>query len=252
MGPPSWSPDSTKLVFAGTEPAPFMPLGKSEFRIYVVNADGSDDHAILGPEVLGTDMILSMAWSPDGSTISFVRFTLPSEEQREARLSSRAALSLWMVDPDGSNPRAVTGEEFTAVFYPAWSPDGSQLAFVGLADPANTGIYRMNADGTNVLKLAEGLKGDPEAVESGDEMPKGSFVMAPSWSPDGGWISYLTVPVSSEVWEAAWPLKRAELRLVAADGTEQRTILEEFYVEPVMDPFDSMGSVAPAWSTTRR
>jgi Tol biopolymer transport system component len=65
----------------------------------------------------------------------------------------------------------------------AWSPDGSQIAFVGVNDNYGTGaasgfgnsdIYAMNRDGSNVRRLTT----DPKV----DEWPQ--------WSPDGSRILY--------------------------------------------------------------
>ena len=56
---------------------------------------------------------------------------------------------------------------------PAWSPDGTQIAYV--SENADTsGIFLMNADG-----------GDARQLTSGGFLP--------AWSPDGQYIAYLDV-----------------------------------------------------------
>jgi Tol biopolymer transport system component len=50
---------------------------------------------------------------------------------------------------------------------PAWSPDGSKIAFLKEQD-----LYIMNSDGTNQHKLTSGVRG------------------APAWSPDGNYLAF--------------------------------------------------------------
>jgi Tol biopolymer transport system component len=57
--------------------------------------------------------------------------------------------------------------------YPAWSPDGSKIAFQSDRD-GNSEIYVMNADGTNVTKLTSNTAED----------------RTPAWSPDGCKIAF--------------------------------------------------------------
>jgi hypothetical protein len=59
---------------------------------------------------------------------------------------------------------------------PAWSPDGSKIAFTSLRDAGNSEIYVMNADGSNQVRLTN----DPAADAH------------PSWSPDGSKIAFVS------------------------------------------------------------
>lgn len=225
IGTPSWSPDGSQLVFAGataTEPSPGQ---EGRTSISVVRSDGSDLNEI------SSGIVLWPVWSPDGSQIAYLKGADITDQQSSSAMMS---FSIWVMEADGSNPRALTDDRFLGAFFPAWSPDGTQIAFVGVEDPSNTGIYVMNADGSNLHQLVEGLTQD-----------KGSMVMAPSWSPDGTGIAHLAVPTTPGTFDS--DLVGSELRLVAADGSEQGTILSNFFVEPAFDPFDIMGSTAPAW-----
>ena len=56
---------------------------------------------------------------------------------------------------------------------PAWSPDGTKIAFVSNRD-GNSEIYVMNADGTNPVQLTR----------------NGGHVQNPAWSPDGTKIAF--------------------------------------------------------------
>ncbi|MCD6554272.1 MAG: hypothetical protein DRI52_06140 [Chloroflexi bacterium] len=59
---------------------------------------------------------------------------------------------------------------------PAWSPDGTRIAFTSDRDGDNPQIYVMNADGSDVVRLT---------VSDGIDM-------MPSWSPDGQKIAFVS------------------------------------------------------------
>jgi dipeptidyl aminopeptidase/acylaminoacyl peptidase len=82
----------------------------------------------------------SPRWSPDGRSIAFERQLMAPEPG--APWDSAA---LFVVDADGSNLRRVTPSSVQAIG-PAWSPDGTRLAFEG-SDMV------VNADGTSVLDI---------------------------------------------------------------------------------------------------
>jgi len=92
------------------------------------------------------------------------------------------ALDIFSINPDGSNRARLTNDirpvpsQFggTFDFSPAWSPDGTKLAFVSERDGARYQIYSMNADGSDVRKISDSTINDSE----------------PAWSPDGSKIAF--------------------------------------------------------------
>ena len=104
------------------------------------------------------------ALSPDGDRVVYVLRTLDAAEDRNVD-------QLWTVPTSGGTPRRLTtGNADTS---PAWSPDGSRIAFV--------------RDGQVHLLATDG--GEPEQVT---DLPLGAG--APVWSPDGARLAF-TAPV---------------------------------------------------------
>ena len=65
---------------------------------------------------------------------------------------------------------------------PAWSPDGSRVAFDGVADDGHIHIFAVNAEGTGLTQITSG---DGEEIDA-------------SWSPDGTRLAVETQRLPSE------------------------------------------------------
>lgn len=95
--------------------------------------------------------------------------------------SDRTGLpQIWIIGSDGAGLSQLTDIEGGAC-QPAWSPDGSQLAFISpcaenIKIYLNSNVYLMNADGTGITIM---------------ESEIGSF--DPAWSPDGTSLLFVKV-----------------------------------------------------------
>ncbi len=112
---PEWSPDGSKIVFAGDG-----DINEWRLNIYVMNSDGSGVTQLTSSSL---DEIIP-TWSPDGSQIAFT-------STRSGRSTKRsAAYGIWIMNADGSNQHRVTPDNSFA-HYPDWSPAGDKIAVQG-------------------------------------------------------------------------------------------------------------------------
>ena len=117
---------------------------------------------------------------------------------------------VYVMDGDGKNIRRLT-ENPAWDFYPTWSPDGTQIAFLRFAgEPGQrvvseeNGLYLVNADGSGEVQL----------VQISSTMAAG-----PAWSPDGTQIAYA---VSDETQSGGG---QHSIHVMSRQGGEPTTVL---------------------------
>ncbi|MGH6914115.1 MAG: TolB family protein, partial [Geminicoccales bacterium] len=117
--------------------------------------------------------------------------------------------SVFIVRPDGSEQRELSGDGFGADF-PAWSPDGRQLAFDSYGPDRYGNLFVMELSGGALRQLT-------------DEEARGGIT--PAWSPDGQWIAFSSDRTGSE------SSPQFELRIVPAadDQTQPVTIMDDLF-----------------------
>lgn len=144
---PAWSPDGKKIVFihADDSDAGGNPVNA---QVWVMDADGSHAHALTSSPASKDQL---PEWSPDGSQIAY-------------ESGSGGSGTIWLMDADGSQAHQLTGCKPTDPspcatgddFGPAWSPDGTQIAFVrdfSALGQTDRPVFVMNADGSNQHRL---------------------------------------------------------------------------------------------------
>jgi Tol biopolymer transport system component len=136
--------------------------------------------------------------------------------------------SIYTMRPNGSGLRRLPLPRALGPMAPAWSPDGTRLAFAATDYRAHedANLYVVGADGHGLRQLTRGLLGVSDVT----------------WSPDGQWIAFAG-------WVRATPASFA----VRVNGTGLHRILTGFSVQSITwGPAGrlAIASINKAWSVS--
>jgi dipeptidyl aminopeptidase/acylaminoacyl peptidase len=133
----------------------------------------ADAPKLLTPEAsLNLRSISDLQFSPDGNRLVFV-VTEPAKGERRAR-------HIWIYEKQSGSIRQFTYSA-KSDFFPRWSPDGMQLAFLSDRDEQQQ-IYAMRANGGEASALTKGKRNVKDFA----------------WSPDGKQIAFLAPDAKTE------------------------------------------------------
>ena len=177
--------------------------GDSIHRYHVMPAAGGPARVI--PLELDLVLIQPLAWSPDGRSIAFVaRAASPSPTRPTNH-------QIFVARADGGGVRQLTTAPDNDADWPAWSPDGTTIAYYDNGVGA-WGINLIGADGSNPRRLASTTR----LAQS-----------RPSWSPDGSRLTFAGRD-DAGVWA---------LYTMRADGTGLTAIFDNDFVRnPTWSP----------------
>lgn len=183
-------------------------IGPSKLMLYVANADGSGERALLAP---GNVRDYDASFSPDGQWIVFT-------SERDGEGDGQA--DIWRVRPDGSGLTRLTSDtsmEDAGVL----SPDGTKLAYVSTRGGARTAnIWVLDLKSRQARNLTGDGRTEVPALMSGH--------FRPAWSADSQWIAFSSD--RGEKWAGAESGAGAghshptSLYVMRADGTGLRRV----------------------------
>jgi len=191
--PTGISPDSERVIFQSWER---QKSGANVAQLFSIKIDGSD----LRREI---QLGVNEGWP---------EFTRDGKKAvLFARLKNKSDAELFVLDLTDPNDlssystvtRLTFGQDYD--FFPAWSPDASEIVFYGHRGGQNGQLYLINADGSNVRNLSNN-----DAHESD-----------PAWS------------VNNEITFESHITGNADVWVMNGDGTERRNITKH----PAQDHF---------------
>lgn len=234
----SFSADGKWLVFTSER------AGLGQADIYRVRTDGSGLDRLTDSPAVDDQAALS----PDGAQLAFV-------STRETRTAN-----IWILDLHTRALRNLTGRpgiqgdpsKPNGFFRPAWSPDGTWLAFssdrntewrghssgAGWEHVQELSVYIVRPDGSDLRRITQG----------------GVCTGAPKWSADGSRLVFYEIPVE-DTWAAHWPNLdgRTTSQIVSVDiATAARIVHTDGPGLKVMPQFlgrDRIGYLAKAGAT---
>ena len=200
----------TRLTFSSDRDAERMKAAvanRDVQEIYVADYDGANPQRVTTSRTLN----ITPAWSPDSQIIAYTSYR-PS-----GSFGTFQDLVLSFIHT-GDRKTPANGDPARQNYLPAWSPDGSKLAFTSNRD-GNPEIYVMNRDGSGVRRLTNN-----PAID-----------VTPTWSPTGG--------------QLAWVSDRSgkpKIYVMNADGTGQRLIISDVCDRPTWsaEPFNEIAYAA--------
>jgi Tol biopolymer transport system component len=235
------SPDGDLLAYV-TQESP------DHWNLIVLRLADHQTRAILSHQ---SGAVVRLTWSPQGDDLA--------AEVREVYASTASASHIFVVRTDGSQPDLVYGRNEETGSMPAWSPDGTELAFndvrrgelmlfnftsilrtVSMQAPtaltwspqgdALAFAARPTADApltaVQVARLGDGADGeDMSAVP----ITTGPLDGDPAWSPTGEWIAFTrrTDSTTQEVWL---------IRPDASDAHALAAVPDQLFAGPIWSP----------------
>ncbi|MEX0646772.1 MAG: hypothetical protein WEA56_11265 [Balneolaceae bacterium] len=180
---PVWSPDGAKIAFESDH--------DGSMSIFVMSTDGGEPVPVTDGD--GNDH--SATWSAENS-IAFV-----SDRQDDD------SADLYIVQPDGSDLELLIDagdDNGINLFDPAWSPDGTEIAYQGYTNLGHARIFVANANGSGAHYITSA---DFSALQ-------------PAWSPDGENIAFTNLS-DGNIKNAIWITKAdGSLVMKLTDGQE--------------------------------
>jgi TolB protein len=188
----------TKIAFSSDRHRELLKSGvanRDTKEIYFADYDGANARRVTNTQTLN----VAPMWSPDGQAIAYMTWQRASAPGSFGSFTDVVVSHIYK----GIREMPAHGSPEKQNSLPAWSPDGSKLAFT-LSQGGNQEIYVMNKDGSGLRRMTN----HPEIDTS------------PTWSPTGNQIAWTSGRTGNP-----------NVFIMNADGTSQRQLTHEAWAD---------------------
>ncbi len=203
----------TKLTFSSDRDSGRIkgPLGPRDVQeIYIADYDGANARRITNTTTLN----ITPVWAPDGQAIAYTSYRPGAGGSGYSTFQDLVVSWLYK----GLRDEPTHGSPNNQNYLPAWSPDGSKIAFTSNRD-GNPEIYVMNRDGSGLHRMTNN-----PAID-----------VTPTWSPTGNQIAWVSDRTGSP-----------KIYVMNADGTGARLLISDYCDRPTWsaEPFNEIAYAA--------
>ena len=209
-----WVPGDSLLVFDFDQDIWAVSTDGTELRRIVDPNPSSPSGPLAHPSMYG----FSADVSPDGSRIVYSSCEFPVGDLpsryivKDPGLLVGTGYEIGVIDIDGTGQvRLTKNGDFDSL--PVWSPDGTQIAFVGHNSMFFTGhdseLFTMSAEGSRRQSLFSWSSWPP---------PPGVAYYPPAWSPDGQSLAVIA--------RRGYKYWSTVLYTIGADGSDAREVVD--------------------------
>ena len=223
---PRWSPDGKYLSFMASKGT------NAKTQVWNLNRLGGEAQQVSKVK----QGISGYEWSPDGSRLLLLlKDPLPAELTKDTKddkkplphvidrihfkqdytgYLDRRRTHLYVYTPGDSAAIQITSGDYDDSA-PQWNPDGKSLVFVSNRSEVpdlsyDSNLWIVSADNTDKGENLQQLTTNPGSDDS------------PQWSPDGKWLTYVTVTNVEDM-----PFSMIYLAVVSADGGSPKILSED-------------------------
>jgi Tol biopolymer transport system component len=156
----SWAPDAKHITFHASASGTGLPIRMdpgappTDSDVFIVNVDDSATGQQVPINITNSETLIEddPHWSPDAQRIVYVAHEV-NDVPEPGGPAVYPTAEIFVINADGSGAPVQLTSNAVEERAPAWSPDGSQIAFMCRYGGTDFEICVMNADGSGLVQV---------------------------------------------------------------------------------------------------